>query len=969
MSATQKCNALHLLSASKTKTQLIAECFLHVTRFTEYWNRWLPVDQWIDIIKERCTIPDDIVITQRSFKLALNKHPRLGSTLQDFERGNESGVYREEYRPRIINSNGNARAGPRITCYYVTKPRSKVKQPDKKQEWWRNMDSTKPKALITRNICNSIENESDAQKLNEEIVREVREQKKRKADEIATTAEHSDLPNLPAAEPVVEEQNEPEQNPRIVELLSQTYWDSPEACKLFGADEEQNALMNIRRRIETLSLGFSTATGWRHVLNDEDKQDVCSEFDRFNIRSKCQYISVALKFAERKMPMWTWKKCCSEAVKAMEIVGLDLIRNGETLRKWHLLFRDNNDCFPNPARHRHDGRSPLPMLLENNPDLKNALVRYCKEHLDHLTAELITSYLYETALPALLEERRRELVSNDFTLEQLLQENRLTKIAVSTIYRWMERLGFKYEPRKKCYYVDGHEKPETIIYRRNFCQRYIKHELRMFRWIQIPSERANLLVKERKISESIGHHYVDNNGVDMVEYHVDDSPVFEEVASQNTRFGGYLSVRKPEGSKPLICLGQDEYIFKQFTFTTKSWTAPDGQKALVPKDDGMGIMISAFVSREFGYGLKLSQEDILKINQLRRGNDKHYSDEEAAKLVTGKSCKPILTKSPFVLEFEYGAAQQGYWKYDHMAVQMEDCVDCLVTLYPEYDFLFLFDHSCGHDRQRPDGLNAQRVNKSFGGGVPKMRNTTIESKDYLDPYKPTMLAIGDVQSMVFTDNDDGPFYMTETERIASEHDRVTGQIRKRKRRKDELLNHLKGMGIVATGNREQLAKIANDNNIPVEVEYQQTIEGWSDKPKGMLQILYERGFIDSSNLSAYTVNGQRDVYGNVMQGTSLRQLLMKQSDFVEEETLLQYHGRLLGIEVDRTPKCHPELAGEGIEYAWGCAKNAYRRMPLSEKKRKDKFRQSVRRAMCRDTVLTTERMRKFGRRARQYITA
>jgi hypothetical protein len=38
------------------------------------------------------------------------------------------------------------------------------------------------------------------------------------------------------------------------------------------------------------------------------------------------------------------------------------------------------------------------------------------------------------------------------------------------------------------------------------------------------------------------------------------------------------------------------------------------------------------------------------------------------------------------------------------------------------------------------------------------------------------------------------------------------------------------------------------------------------------------------------------------------------SDFQDEETLLQYHGRMLGVKVDQTPKCHPEMAGEGIEY-------------------------------------------------------
>mmetsp|Transcript_15909 Transcript_15909/g.45748 ORF Transcript_15909/g.45748 Transcript_15909/m.45748 type:complete len:162 (+) Transcript_15909:833-1318(+) len=72
--------------------------------------------------------------------------------------------------------------------------------------------------------------------------------------------------------------------------------------------------------------------------------------------------------------------------------------------------------------------------------------------------------------------------------------------------------------------------------------------------------------------------------------------------------------------------------------------------------------------------------------------------------------------------------------------------------------------------------------------------------------------------------------------------------------------------------------------------------------------------------------------------------------------------------VDRTPKCHPELAGEGIEYSWGAAKNYYRRLPLADKKGKDNFKRSVRSAMSREH-LTTDRIRKFSRRAREHIVA
>jgi hypothetical protein len=61
------------------------------------------------------------------------------------------------------------------------------------------------------------------------------------------------------------------------------------------------------------------------------------------------------------------------------------------------------------------------------------------------------------------------------------------------------------------------------------------------------------------------------------------------------------------------------------------------------------------------------------------------------------------------------------------------------------------------------------------------------------------------------------------------------------------------------------------------------------------------------------------------------------TDFKEEESMLQSIGTALGVSIDWTPKCHCELAGEGIEYSYGCAKNIYQLIPLSIKGKKKHF--------------------------------
>jgi DNA-binding transcriptional regulator YhcF (GntR family) len=42
-------------------------------------------------------------------------------------------------------------------------------------------------------------------------------------------------------------------------------------------------------------------------------------------------------------------------------------------------------------------------------------------------------------------------------LKKILKHYRLSKVTMQKIYRWMKALGFRYEMRRKGYYVDGHE--------------------------------------------------------------------------------------------------------------------------------------------------------------------------------------------------------------------------------------------------------------------------------------------------------------------------------------------------------------------------------------------------------------------------------------------------------------------------------------------------------------------------------
>ena len=94
-----------------------------------------------------------------------------------------------------------------------------------------------------------------------------------------------------------------------------------------------------------------------------------------------------------------------------------------------------------------------------------------------------------------------------------------------------------------------------------------------------------------------------------------------------------------------------------------------------------------------------------------------------------------------------------------------------------------------------------------------------------------------------------------------------------------------------------------------------------------------------------------------------------QPDFVGEETLLQHRAQELGCTVDCSPKCHPEIAGEGIEFSWACAKGHYRKQPLKRKRSKKGYLQLVEESLDRNKVLTKGMMRGFAKRQRDYMLA
>ena len=88
------------------------------------------------------------------------------------------------------------------------------------------------------------------------------------------------------------------------------------------------------------------------------------------------------------------------------------------------------------------------------------------------------------------------------------------------------------------------------------------------------------------------------------------------------------------------------------------------------------------------------------------GNDnKDSKDENDNNQFQQKTWNQVTPNASKVIR----ANNEGIWNSYHMSLQFEDVVDCLMVLYPEFEFVFLFDNSQGHARKRHGALSALQM--------------------------------------------------------------------------------------------------------------------------------------------------------------------------------------------------------------------------------------------------------------------
>ena len=81
-----------------------------------------------------------------------------------------------------------------------------------------------------------------------------------------------------------------------------------------------------------------------------------------------------------------------------------------------------------------------------------------------------------------------------------------------------------------------------------------------------------------------------------------------------------------------------------------------------------------------------------------------------------------------------------------------------------------------------------------------------------------------------------------------------------RKRKKMLVNEIKESGyqIQEYLSKDKLERISNSRQIALTYKHSVKREGWMEKPKDLLQVIWEQGFLDESNLNLYSLKGKKN---------------------------------------------------------------------------------------------------------------
>jgi hypothetical protein len=386
-------------------------------------------------------------------------------------------------------------------------------------------------------------------------------------------------------------------------------------------------------------------------------------------------------------------------------------------------------------------------------------------------------------------------------------------------------------------------------------------------------------------------------------------------------------------------------------------------------------------------------EQLAKVNERRQ--NKKYGDKEAAIYLLGSADKKDLVSSPFARYLEYGKGKDGYWSYNHMVLQLEDCTDVFKVLYQQFDIVYELDHSSRHDKEKSDGLTRTPSMLGWEHGCKQrsMRGSELTVNNTGTVRHGRCINLGEIQQMNFGIDDLPPVLKPLCPKLST----PTGKTVSRDLNVSEVKACLEVEKLNSDGKQQVLVDRCIEAGLPVKLTYPVMTPGYVGQPKGAAHIAFEPGFFDASlklpngkkvsfagskvqeaEAAELNVAQQEAVASTIIvdhrkkkkpkvkrdKETSVREILKRCEDFANETPQLEFIAHTyLGAFIRLTPKCYPEITGRGIGYAWGYAKIRFRR-GINDAAASH-LEENVKAALPCE-ILTINRIWKFARKAQDY---
>ena len=226
---------------------------------------------------------------------------------------------------------------------------------------------------------------------------------------------------------------------------------------------------------------------------------------------------------------YTWRKA-SVMVSKIEGKG---VNHARMLRQWILKFIQSEE-LPQP----HYSHSRWTVL--DDEDISEFLQL-------QIMAQTKGQYLSASNI---VEVVASEAVQEKFSLSGISKPT----ISERTARRWLHKLNWRFGPTQHGMYLDGHERPDVVAYRKAFVERWQEYEKRFHLW--------------------------DNDGNELPK--PNGFPV-------------------PGGKFRLILVTHDESTFYQNDLRKTNWAHASNKATPRQKGDGQSIMVSDFLTSEWGH--------------------------------------------------------------------------------------------------------------------------------------------------------------------------------------------------------------------------------------------------------------------------------------------------------------------------------------------------------------------------------